>query len=169
MGLKRLFIDIPALLESRVNPESIECEYMFHRENKGAFSLLEIAQFAAYCRQCPDAFCVTACPKDALEHQDDGTIKRYNMRCVGCKSCIMACPFGTIFPEVINYISAKCDYCLNQLNHNPDYVPLCVKTAPDNTIQMIYISEEDPQNHIYFYGEHLAVKNYSWRQKEAKV
>ena len=67
MGLKRLYIDIPALIDAETELEKIECEYMFHRNNQGPFSLLEVAEFAAYCRQCSDAFCVAACPKEALE------------------------------------------------------------------------------------------------------
>ncbi len=168
MGLKRLFVDIPALLESGVEADRIECEYMFHRDNRGVFSLLEVAEFAAYCRHCPDAFCVSACPMDALEQKEDGTLKRYNMRCVGCKSCVLACPFGTIFPEVLNYVSSKCDFCLQQRAANPDYVPACVSTSPNESITLKEIPEEDPKNHIYFYGEHLAVKNHSWRQKEGR-
>ena len=166
--MKKLFIDVSALIESGVTAERIECEYMFHRQNEGQFSLLEIAEFAAYCRQCKDAFCVAACPKDALEHQEDGTIKRYNMRCVGCKSCILACPFGTIFPEVINYVTMKCDFCLNQLAENPDYEPACVKTAPSNTFVMKEIEKEAPEKHIYFSGKHLAIKSPSWLHKEGK-
>ena len=136
MGLKRLYIDIPALIDAETELEKIECEYMFHRNNQGPFSLLEVAEFAAYCRQCSDAFCVAACPKEALELQENGAVKRYNMRCVGCKSCILACPFGTIFPEVINYVTSKCDFCLNQLKDDPEYIPACVKTAPANTMMM---------------------------------
>ncbi len=168
MGLKRLFIDIPALLASGVPADRIECEYMFHRVNPGVFSLLEVAEFAAYCRQCKEAFCVIACPKEALERQADGTVKRYNMRCVGCKSCVLACPFGTIFPEVINYVTAKCDLCLNQLTEDPDYVPLCAKTAPPGTFVMKDIPEEDPKNYVYFAGERLAVRSPSWRSKEGR-
>ena len=167
--MKRLFIDIPALLESGVYIDEIKCEYFFHRKNPGQFSLLEVAEFAVYCRQCEESFCVEACPKEALERLDTGMIKRYNMRCVGCKSCILACPFGTIFPEVINYITAKCDYCLNQLKDNPDYEPLCVKTAPPGTLIMKEIEKEDPENQIYFYGDHLAIKSYHWRRKEDKT
>jgi len=166
--MKRLFIDIPALMESGVSVEDIQCEYFYHRRNAGQFSLLEIAEFAVYCRQCKDAFCVTACPKEALERLESGMIKRYNMRCVGCKSCILACPFGTIFPEVINYITAQCDFCLNQLEEDPDYVPLCVKTAPEGTFAMVEV-EEDPENHIYHYGDHLAIKSQHWRRKEDQI
>ena len=83
MGLKKLLIDVPALLETNGRLKEIQCEYMFHRQNDGVFSLLEVAEFGAYCRQCKEAFCITACPNNALEHQSNGTIKRYNMRCVG--------------------------------------------------------------------------------------
>jgi Fe-S-cluster-containing dehydrogenase component len=169
MGLKRLFIDIPALLESGAAIDQIDCEYMFHRKNQGPLSLLEVAEFAAYCRQCEDAFCVAACPKEALERQENGTIKRYNMRCVGCKSCALACPFGTLYPEVLNYVTSKCDLCLNQLRENPDYIPACVKSAPEDTFMMKEIEQEDPENHIYFSGEHLVIKSPSWRHKEDRV
>lgn len=165
--MKRLLIDIPALIAGKGAIQEIECEYMYHRQNAGAFDLLEVAEFASYCRRCQDAFCVAACPKEALERLETGTIKRHNMRCVGCKSCILACPFGTIFPEVINYLTSKCDYCLNQLSDHPDYVPLCAKTAPNNAFKMMEI-EEQPESHIFFVGEHLAVKSPSWLQKEGK-
>lgn len=167
MGLKRLFIDIPALIESGVSTDQIECEYLFHRGHKNPSSVVEVAEFATYCRQCKDAFCIDACPKDALEHLESGVIKRWNMRCVGCKSCVIACPFGTIFPEVINYISSNCDFCLEKLKIDPDYEPLCVKTSPEGTIKMIPV-EEDIENDIFFCGDYLAVKNPNWLIKEGK-
>ena len=141
--MKRLVIDIPALMESGVSAEKIQCEYMFHRKNEGSFSL--------------------------LERQKDGLIKRYNMRCVGCKSCVLACPFGTILPEVINYVTAKCDNCLQQLSDNPDYIPACVKTAPADTFSMKELNKEDKENHLYFVGDYIAVKSPGWRQKEGRT
>jgi Fe-S-cluster-containing dehydrogenase component len=165
--MNKLYIDIPALINSGVDTGAIDCEYGYHRNNDGVASIMEVAEFAAYCRQCPEAFCVESCPKEALERLDSGVVKRYNMRCVGCKSCILACPFGTIFPEVINYLSSKCDFCLTQLNDNPDYIPACAKTAPAETFQMKEVNE-DPDNYIFNVGEHLAVKSPSWRQKEGR-
>lgn len=167
--MKRLLINIPVLINSGISPDKIECEYMYHRENEGHFSLLEVAEFSVYCRQCKEAFCIEACPKVALEHQGNGMIRRYNMRCVGCKSCVLACPFGTIFPEIINYITSKCDYCLNQLEHNPDYKPACVITAPDKTFMIIELDSEDPKNNLFFIGDRLAVRSRSWRYKENRI
>jgi Fe-S-cluster-containing dehydrogenase component len=167
MGLKKLYIDIPALIDSGVDADQIECEYLFHRKNSGPSSVVEVAEFASFCRQCKDAFCVSACPKEALEHLDSGVIKRWNMRCVGCKSCVIACPFGTIFPETINYVSSKCDYCLTKMEDNPDYEPACVKTSPNNTLQMREITED--MDNIVFCGDHLVVRSPSWLEKEGRI
>lgn len=168
MGLKRLLIDVPALLASGASAERIECEYLYHRVNPGALSLLEVAEFASTCRHCREAFCVLACPKEALERLPSGVIKRHNMRCVGCKSCVLACPFGTIFPEVIAYVTTHCDLCLDQLAEDPGYVPLCARTAPPGTFVMSEIAAEDPAGHLHFVGEHIAVRAPSWRSKEGK-
>ncbi len=167
--MKKLFIDIPELMKANLSAEEIKCGYFYHRKNDGVFSLLEVAEFAVYCRQCKEAFCVDVCPKDALEHQDDGMIVRHNMRCVGCKSCILACPFGTIFPEVINYLTSKCDLCLKKLEKDSDYIPKCVSSSPDNILEMKEIDAEDSKNNIFFYGDYIAIKANSWRNKEGKL
>lgn len=165
--MKRLFIDTEKLLE--LNPGDIKCEYLYHGENNGLLSIIEIAEFAVFCRQCPEAHCVKACPKDALERQPDGTVKRYNLRCVGCKSCVYACPFGTLFPETINYVTTHCDYCLEQMEKNPEYKPLCVESCPNGAIKFIEIEEENPEEGIFVVGKHLAVKSMNWRFKEGRV
>jgi Fe-S-cluster-containing dehydrogenase component len=168
--MKRLLIDIPAFLNSNAPADIIQCEYMFHQDvNNGALNILEIAQFAVYCRQCKDAFCVSACPKEALEHQENGTIKRYNMRCVGCKSCVIACPFGTIFSEVINYVSSKCDFCLSRMEEFENYKPVCSLTAPAGSISIKEFNGEETENDIYFSGDYLAVKNNNWRKREGRI
>lgn len=168
MGLK-LFIDIPAFLSSGKSACDIECSYLYHRKNSGQFSILEAAEFSLYCRKCKEAFCQAACPNEALERQENGLIKRFNMRCTGCKSCTLACPFGTIFPEVMNYVSSRCDYCLKQLNADKDFIPACVKTAPKGTFLIKEIDSESPKEHIYFAGEYLAVKSQSWLKKEERI
>lgn len=166
--MKKLLIDIPALLESGESAKKIECEYLYHRKNSGPLNLLEVAEFGVYCRKCKEAFCVSACPKDAIEHLDSGLIKRFNMRCVGCKSCVLACPFGTVFPEVMDYISSKCDFCLDQLNNDPNYEPVCVKTSPQNSFSMKEFSGNAEAKEIFFIGDHLAVKSHNWLSKENK-
>ena len=38
-----------------------------------------------------------------------GVIMRYNLRCVSCKSCALACPFGTIYTEMLPFYATHCD------------------------------------------------------------
>ena len=168
MGMTRLLIDVRALLEAGGPGDEIRCAYPFHRDNPGGNTLIEMAQFAAYCRRCPEAFCVTACPTDALARGDDGLIHRHNMLCVGCGSCALACPFGTIFPEVLNYITAGCDVCLARREAVPGYVPPCVSTAPDDSFRLVEADAEDPESDLWFAGEHVAVRNGNWRHKEGR-
>ena len=68
-------------------------------------AIRERATFELICRRCEHASCVQACPFDALERTDKGIIKRHNMRCVSCKSCSLACPFGTIYMELLPFYS----------------------------------------------------------------
>jgi len=123
--------------------------------------LREYATFALYCRQCEEAPCVSACYHDALEKQSDGILKRYKMRCSSCKSCSIACPFGTIFPEFIPYLDSRCDYCVGQTLQLPE----CVLSCPYKAIEVKEI-EEDVKKDIYFVGESLAAHSRKWLRED---
>jgi Fe-S-cluster-containing dehydrogenase component len=134
MGAK-LVID---LVKSRLQEESsVQCSYKHHPENKGFDSLLEMIRFALICRRCEAAPCVKACPQDALEkvpseRDDAGILKRANMLCTGCGTCAIACPFGTIYTDLIPFPSSVCDVCRGRLK--PGEKPLCVNTCDDGSI-----------------------------------
>lgn len=160
---KRLFIDLEAL--RREKNLQIKCSYFYHPDNDGTLTLREFASFALFCRQCEAANCVEACPKEALEKQPDGVLKRYNLRCIGCRSCGIACPFGTILPELIPFYTSTCDYCLGR---NPEVdIPDCVKSSPNGAIEYREV-EEDEDKDIYLIGDHLAVRSVSFKKKLAK-
>ena len=173
--MKRLYIDLDICSKC---PECvITCSYFYHPQpfseafrgpqriaNMGITSLREYATFSLFCRQCEEAPCVTACYHDALEKQSDGVLKRYKMRCTSCKSCSIACPFGTILPDFIPYLDSHCDYCIGRLDKE---LPACIKTCSYNAIEFKEI-KEDPENNIYLIGEHLAVKSQKWIREEIK-
>ncbi len=131
----KLIID---LARSRLQGESgVECSYGNHPENRGFDSLLEMVRFALICRRCKGAPCIAACPNDALEKVqqragDEGVLKRYTMRCTGCGTCAVACPFGTIYTDLVPYPSSVCDVCRGRLE--PGEKPLCVQTCDDGSI-----------------------------------
>lgn len=75
-----------------------------------------------YCLQCPQEYCVTACPFAALSKGEDGIVRLDKEKCQGCSGqylCVQACKAGLMFqhPEVPHPL--KCDLCQGN--------PICVK------------------------------------------
>ncbi|MHC4708764.1 MAG: 4Fe-4S dicluster domain-containing protein, partial [Planctomycetota bacterium] len=100
-------------------------------------ALLEMIRFALICRRCEAAPCIEACPQGALEkvpseRDDAGILKRANMLCTGCGTCAIACPFGTIYTDLIPFPSSVCDLSKGRLK--PGEKPLCVTTCKDGSI-----------------------------------
>ncbi len=115
----------------------VQCSYKHHPENKGIDALLEEIRFSLICRRCQTAPCVKACPNDALEkvdgqNDDEGILKRAYMLCTGCGTCAIACPFGTVYEDLIPFTGSTCDVCKDRLA--PGEKPLCVSTCDDGSI-----------------------------------
>jgi len=100
---------------------------------------LDSARFPGHCRHCEQPACVEACPKDAMVKGEDGIVRRLAFRCIGCKSCAIACPFGAIDLNVIRNVVSKCDLCYQRLDKGlePACVTACVSGA---------LSFEDPED-----------------------
>ena len=134
MGAK-LIIDLE---KCQLQGESqVQCSYKHHPENKGIDALLEEIRFSMICRRCQAAPCINGCPNDALEkvpsqNDDEGILKRANMLCTGCGTCALACPFGTIYGDLIPFTSSSCDVCKDRLT--AEEKPLCVSTCCDGSI-----------------------------------
>ncbi len=96
------------------------------------------------CRQCLDPECLKACPTGAL-HVDrkNGNIRTVDKeKCVGCKSCVEACPFQTgraIWNHEDEH-AMKCDLCADTPYWNekggPGGKQLCVEVCPVNAIKL---------------------------------
>ena len=72
------------------------------------------------CFQCADAPCARACPAGALL-QGDGLVRFVPEACIGCKMCMLACPFGVISFDEERRVIAKCDTC----GGDPECVRFC--------------------------------------------
>ena len=60
----------------------------------GTFPDVEIAWLPVACQHCDDAPCVKVCPVGATFRRDDGTVLIDFERCIGCRYCVAACPYG---------------------------------------------------------------------------
>ena len=136
------------------------CSYPYHGDNNGIARLRELAGYELSCRRCEERLCVQACPNEALEEQENGDLKRYNMRCTGCLSCSHACPFGNIIPAALQFRDTMCDFCAGRDGETPE----CVRTCPEKAITMEEVSEEAPGIHLL--GERLAVRSKVWQKIE---
>lgn len=93
---------------------------------------------AVTCHHCEDAPCARSCPNGAISHIND-SVQVNQQKCIGCKSCVVACPFGTmqivLTPVAKGQVKAtahKCDLCQGRENG-----PACVENCPADALQLV--------------------------------
>ena len=84
------------------------------------------------CNHCEDAPCTTICPTTALFTRSDGIVDFDDDRCIGCKSCMQACPYDALYINPNTGTAAKCNYCAHRIENS--YEPACVIVCPVEAI-----------------------------------
>ncbi len=119
----------------------LQCEMACSFEKEGVFnparSRIKVFEFehGRYaipytCTQCSEAWCLHACPVEALKRNETTNAVEVNETlCVGCKVCTIACPFGTINYHPVSKKVAKCDLCGGD--------PACAKACPTDAITYV--------------------------------
>ena len=84
------------------------------------------------CNHCDDAPCVEICPTRSLYHRADGIVDFDPRRCIGCKSCMQACPYDALYIDPNSNTAAKCNFCAHRVEL--DLEPSCVIVCPTQAI-----------------------------------
>jgi len=86
------------------------------------------------CQQCRDPFCADVCVMGAIsKNEQTGALVVKEDLCVGCKTCVIACPLGGVLFHYIKECSMKCDLC------NGD--PACVKVCLYGALEFLHMDE----------------------------
>jgi len=82
------------------------------------------------CQHCDEPFCRHLCPTLAIERdKDTGSIVINRDKCVGCRTCLVACPFGAIAYDSDRKEVIKCELCGGD--------PQCVRFCPTGALQFL--------------------------------
>lgn len=164
---QRLYIDLDVCAQGECDKCRIQCSYYYHQQligNNGIISVAELVTYYLVCRRCEEPHCVNACPKEALEQQDDKDklLVRHNMRCVSCQSCSHACPYGTIYPETVPFLAHNCDFCLDRRNSQL----LCIESCSYGALKLVSADMELDEN-TFLVGDNLIVHSTHWDREKA--
>ncbi len=80
------------------------------------------------CNHCANPPCVQVCPVKATFQTDDGVILVDASRCIGCRYCIQACPYGARYLNPVTKTADKCTFCYHRISRG--LLPACVEVCP---------------------------------------
>lgn len=80
------------------------------------------------CNQCANPPCVQVCPVGATFSTEDGVVLVDRDRCIGCRYCIQACPYGARYLDPRARVADKCTFCYHRIVRG--LLPACVEACP---------------------------------------
>jgi Fe-S-cluster-containing dehydrogenase component len=151
-------------------------EHVFpHKHDEFQAHNVEDRQYLLLCNHCDEPPCVRVCPTKATFKRDDGIVMMDMHRCIGCRFCMAACPFGSRsfnfrdprpfikdedrnreFPTRMKGVVEKCNFCAELLAVGKQ--PACVEASGG---ALVFGDLGDPDSEI----RHVLHENYTIRRK----
>lgn len=85
-----------------------------------------------YCHHCVRAPCGEVCPDKAISRNEMGIVQVDPNICVGCRECIVACPYGSMQFDEQREVAINCDLCMDRLEEGK--APACSLVCPTKCI-----------------------------------
>jgi Fe-S-cluster-containing dehydrogenase component/formate-dependent nitrite reductase membrane component NrfD len=111
---------------------------------KGSFPATRRFFFPVLCNQCDAAPCAKICPTNALFKRRDGIVDLNGDACIGCRACMVACPYDQLFIDPNTHTAEKCNFCANRIENQ--LLPACVSVCP--TECRIFGDLDDPASEV---------------------
>jgi Fe-S-cluster-containing dehydrogenase component/formate-dependent nitrite reductase membrane component NrfD len=111
------------------------------------------------CNHCDDAPCIEICPTVSLFRRADGIVDFDHERCIGCKSCMQACPYDALYIDPERNTAAKCNFDASRVEMG--YKPACEVVCPT---QAILSGDLDDPNSLV--SKRIALEKVSVRKPE---
>ena len=96
------------------------------------------------CNHCEIAPCVEICPVTALYRRDDGIVDFDREVCIGCKACMLACPYDALYIHPDHGTAEKCNFCSHRIEI--DLEPPCATVCPTEAILVGDL--DDPRSRV---------------------
>jgi len=100
---------------------------------QGSYPDVKNISASVSCMHCVEPVCVQVCPQGAISKRvEDGVVQADRDKCIGCQTCLVACPFGAPAFGVDEKMQ-KCDMCVNETDFQTESPP-CVATCPTKAL-----------------------------------
>jgi len=104
----------------------------------GEFPNLKRGTMVYHCMHCEHPDCMSACPVGAYTKREDGPVLYNPDKCIGCRYCMNACPFGVPHFDydkgiVDGAFIDKCTFCPQRIDNGEE--PACVQTCPTDALE----------------------------------
>ena len=110
----------------------------------GKFPDVEMYYLPVLCQHCKDPQCTKVCPTGASHKREDGIVLIDKEKCIGCRYCTMACPYGVRYYNEEEGVVEKCTLCAHRVDVGEE--PFCVKICGAKS--RIFGDIDDPNSEI---------------------
>ncbi len=115
--------------ENRVPDDKARCWTV--QVHGGTFPQLWMETRSERCNHCVNAPCVEVCPTRASHHDVGGIVVVTASKCIGCKTCMLACPYDVRYVHPAGHVE-KCTFCIHRVLDGKD--PACATVCPTHAI-----------------------------------